>query len=148
MIKQFNHYVFTNFKYIPNITTVTTTLNEVWNLKAGICQDFAHLLIAMLKLANIPARYVSGYICPNKNGMRGDGASHAWVEAFLPNYGWVGIDPTNDCLAEDKHVRVAVGRDYNDICPVKGAFTGNSSHQTMNVSVSVSYISDESTINS
>jgi len=143
VIRQFNHYIFTNFKYAPNVTTVTTTLAEAWNLKAGICQDFAHLLIAMLKQANIPARYVSGYICPNKNGLIGDGASHAWVEAFLPNYGWVGIDPTNDCLAEDKHVRIAVGRNYNDICPVKGAYTGNSSVQDMNVSVSVSYVTEE-----
>ncbi len=145
VIRELNHYVFANFSYIPNITTVTTTLNEVWNLKAGICQDFSHLLIAMLRLANIPARYISGYICPNKNGMRGDGASHAWVEAFLPNYGWLGIDPTNDCFAEDKHVRLAIGRDYNDICPVKGSFTGNSSQPNMSVSVSVSHDATEPT---
>ena len=138
VILEFNTYVYNNFRYDTNATTVYTTLYEVWNLKAGVCQDFAHILISMLRLVNIPARYVSGYICPNNNGMRGDGASHAWVEAYLPNYGWLGVDPTNNCIAQEKHVRVAFGRNYNDVAPVKGVYKG-SALKAMSVVVSVSY---------
>ena len=71
--KKLNEYVFTNFNYIKGITSVETTLDEVWKLKAGVCQDFAHVLLEMIKIINMPARYVSGYICPNKTGMRGEG---------------------------------------------------------------------------
>jgi transglutaminase-like putative cysteine protease len=91
-------YVYNEFQYITGITSVETTLDEVWNLKAGVCQDFAHMLLVMLRMIGIPARYVSGYICPNKNGMRGEGATHAWVEAYIPYYGWLGLDPTNNCI--------------------------------------------------
>lgn len=79
-----NAFIFENFKYLPGITNVETTLDEAWKIKAGVCQDFAHLLTALLRISSIPARYISGYICPNKNGMRGEGATHAWVEAFIP----------------------------------------------------------------
>jgi transglutaminase-like putative cysteine protease len=84
MILQLNTYVFNNFKYIPAVTNIYTPLNEVWRIKVGVCQDFSHVLIKMLRVVNIPARYVSGYICPNNNGFRGDGASHAWLEAYFP----------------------------------------------------------------
>jgi len=142
IIQEFNSYIFNNFYYNPGATSVYTTLTQVWNMKAGVCQDFAHILIVMLRLINIPARYVSGYICPNKNGMRGDGASHAWVEAYLPYYGWLGVDPTNNCLVNEKHVRLAVGRDYNDISPVKGEFWG-CANQQLTVGVTVSYEESE-----
>jgi len=138
IILEFNNYVYTNFRYDVFATRVNSTVNEVWNMKAGVCQDFAHILIYMLQLTNIPARYVCGYICPNKDGLRGDGASHAWVEAYLPNYGWLGIDPTNNCLAQEKHVKLAVGRNYDDVAPVKGEYTGTAS-QTMEATVAVSY---------
>ncbi len=131
-------YVFSNFKYIKGITSVETTLEEVWKLKAGVCQDFAHILLVMLRLINVPARYVSGYICPNKNGMRGEGATHAWVEAYIPAYGWLGLDPTNNCITNDRHVRLAVGRNFSDCSPVKGTYKGTSNH-TLEVGVSVSY---------
>ena len=97
------------------ITNVETTLDEAWKLKAGVCQDFAHILLVMLRMLSIPARYVSGYICPNKNGMRGEGATHAWVEAYIPFYGWLGFDPTNNCFVNDLHVRLAVGRNFSVI---------------------------------
>ncbi|HEX8546149.1 MAG TPA: transglutaminase family protein [Cytophagaceae bacterium] len=142
VIKEFNSYIYHNFHYNTGVTSVFTTLAQVWNMKAGVCQDFAHILIVMLRLINIPARYVSGYICPNKNGMRGDGASHAWVEAYLPYYGWLGVDPTNNCLVNEKHVRLAVGRDYNDISPVKGEFWGTA-NQYLTVAVTVSYEESE-----
>jgi transglutaminase-like putative cysteine protease len=136
--QRLNEYVFENFLYIKGITNVETTLNEIWKLKAGVCQDFAHMLSAMLRIIRIPARYVSGYVCPNKNGMRGEGATHAWVEAFIPFHGWIGLDPTNNVLVNDLHVRLAVGRSFLDCSPVKGTYKGTSS-QVLEVGVSVSY---------
>lgn len=139
---QYCQYVYENFSYIPGITTVETTTDVIWQLKAGVCQDFAHILLVMLRSANIPARYVSGYICPHKNGMRGEGATHAWVEAFIPGYGWLGLDPTNNCIANETHVRLAVGRNFSDCSPVKGVYKGLPQHK-LEVSVSVSYEDDE-----
>jgi len=136
--KYLNSYIFNNFKYIQGITTVETTVDEIWELKSGVCQDFAHTLLVMLRYMGIPARYVSGYICPNKNGMRGEGATHAWVEAYLPDYGWLGLDPTNNCMVEDTHVRLAVGRNFVDCSPVKGTYKGNSKHK-LSVKVIVAY---------
>ena len=86
----------------------------------------------------IPSRYVSGYICPNKNGMRGEGATHAWVEFHLPEYGWVGIDPTNNAWVEGQHIKLAVGRDFADCTPVKGTFKGPA-YQSLSVFVSIGY---------
>jgi transglutaminase-like putative cysteine protease len=136
--RQFSEYIYQNFEYRKGITTVETTLDEIWKLKSGVCQDFAHMLLAMLRLINIPARYVSGYICPNKSGMRGEGATHAWVEAYIPFYGWLGVDPTNNCLVNETHVRLAVGKNFTDCSPVKGTYRGTSNH-TLDVTVSVSY---------
>lgn len=136
--RQLRTYVFEQFKYIKGVTSVETTLNEVWELKAGVCQDFAHILLVFLRQIRIPARYVSGYICPNRNGMRGEGATHAWIEAYIPFNGWVGMDPTNNCEAGDLHVRLAVGRNFSDCSPVKGTYKGTAGHQ-LEVGVSVSY---------
>jgi transglutaminase-like putative cysteine protease len=136
--QKLTEYVFTHFKYIKGITTVETTADEIWKLRAGVCQDFAHILLVMLRMIDIPSRYVSGYICPNKNGMRGEGATHAWVEAYIPFYGWLGLDPTNNCVVNDLHVRLAVGRSFNDCSPVKGTYKGTSDH-ILEVAVSVSY---------
>jgi transglutaminase-like putative cysteine protease len=147
--KHLNKYVFDNFAYQKGITTVETTLEEIWKLKSGVCQDFAHILLVMLRLINIPARYVSGYICPNKNGMRGEGATHAWVEAYLPYFGWMGLDPTNNCLVNERHVKLAVGKNFSDCSPVKGTYRGTSNH-TLEVAVTVAYedgkvVGDETT---
>jgi transglutaminase-like putative cysteine protease len=135
---QLRNYVYEQFKYIKGITSVESTLDEVWKLKAGVCQDFAHILLVLLHQIGIPARYVSGYICPNRNGMRGEGATHAWIEAYIPNNGWVGLDPTNNCVADDLHVRLAVGRSFSDCSPVKGTYKGTAG-QKLEVGVSVSY---------
>jgi len=135
---RFCDYVYRNFEYLPGVTTVETTIDEVLQLKAGVCQDFAHLLVLMLRLLNIPARYISGYICPNHNGMRGEGATHAWAEVYLPDYGWLGIDPTNNCVANETHVRLAVGRNFSDCSPVKGVYKGSWGHK-LEVKVSVEY---------
>lgn len=131
-------YVYKNFKYIQGVTTVETTLDEIWQLKAGVCQDFAHILLAMMRMIGIPARYVSGYVCPNRNGMRGEGATHAWVEAYIPFYGWLGFDPTNNCIANELHVRLAIGRSFLDCSPVKGTYKGTANHK-LEVGVSVAY---------
>jgi len=136
--KELNEYVYKNFKYIKGITNVETKLDEIWTLKAGVCQDFAHILLMMLRLLNIPARYVSGYVCPRDKHLRGEGAKHAWVEAYIPFYGWLGFDPTNNCVVNDLHVRLAVGRSFSDCSPVKGTYRGTSAH-TLEVGVSVSY---------
>jgi transglutaminase-like putative cysteine protease len=133
---RFCEYVYKNFNYIKGVTSVETTLDEIWKLKAGVCQDFAHILTEMLRMVNIPARYVSGYICTNKNGMRGEGATHAWAEAFIPDYGWLGLDPTNNIIANENHIRLAVGRNFMDCSPVKGVYKGASGHR-LEVSVIV-----------
>jgi transglutaminase-like putative cysteine protease len=136
--EKLNEYVYKEFRYIKGVTSVETTTDEIWKLKAGVCQDFAHILLVMLRMTGIPARYVSGYICPNRNGMRGEGATHAWVEAYIPAYGWLGVDPTNNCFVNDLHVRLAVGRNFSDCSPVKGTYKGTSNH-ILEVGVSVSY---------
>ena len=136
--QQLNQYVYENFQYIKGITNVETTPDEIWQLKAGVCQDFAHILLVMLRLLSIPARYVSGYVCPHDQQLRGEGATHAWVEAYIPFYGWLGLDPTNNCLVNDLHVRLAIGRNFRDCSPVKGTYKGTAL-QTLEVGVSVSH---------
>lgn len=136
--QKLNEYVYRDFQYIKGVTSIETTPDEIWKLKAGVCQDFAHILLVLLRTIGVPARYVSGYICPNRNGMRGEGATHAWVEAYIPAYGWLGFDPTNNCIVNDLHVRLAVGRNFSDCSPVKGTYKGTSNH-SLEVGVSVSY---------
>lgn len=129
-----SEYVYQNFTYQKGITSVETKTEEVWQLKAGVCQDFAHILLIFLRMFEIPSKYVSGYICPKDKEMRGEGATHAWVEAYVPNYGWLGLDPTNNCTVNDQHVRLATGRNFADCTPVKGTYKGSGEH---NLEVSV-----------
>jgi hypothetical protein len=137
-VEKSSEYVYKNYKYTKGITTIETTVDEILEHKSGVCQDFAHLLLQLLRSMNIPSRYVSGYICPNKNGMRGEGATHAWVEAWIPGYGWAGIDPTNNIWTTNNHIKLAVGRHFTDCTPIKGTFKGNS-RQDLHVFVSVGY---------
>jgi len=134
--KLFSSYVYDNFEYKKGITNIETKVDEIWNLKAGVCQDFAHILLVMLRIIGIPARYVSGYICPKNHELRGEGATHAWVEAYIPFYGWIGLDPTNNCIVSDRHVRLAIGRNFSDCTPVKGTYKGSSEH-VLEVSVTI-----------
>ncbi len=132
------HYIYERFKYIKGITDIETTVEQVLQQRAGVCQDFAHVMLQVLRTLSIPCRYVSGYICPNKNGMRGEGATHAWVEVYIPHYGWAGIDPTNNIWVSNKHIKLAVGRNYHDCAPLKGTFKGPAL-QKLSVYVSVGY---------
>lgn len=130
--------IFKQFKYIKGITNIETTVDEILSHKSGVCQDFAHLMLQLLRTLHIPCRYVSGYICPNKNGMRGEGATHAWVEAYIPGFGYAGIDPTNNIWVTNNHVKLAVGNHFNDCTPIKGTFKGPA-RQKLYVYVSVGY---------
>ncbi|RYF13546.1 MAG: transglutaminase family protein [Flavobacteriales bacterium] len=134
LVNTLSSYVYGLLTYQKGVTNVETDIDQIWELKAGVCQDFAHLLTEMLRLYNVPSRYVSGYICPAGNELRGIGATHAWVEAYIPDYGWMGIDPTNNCLVGDRHIRIAFGRNFNDCTPVKGTYKGSSAH-TLSVAV-------------
>jgi transglutaminase-like putative cysteine protease len=127
------------FAYAPNTTRVDSPIGEALASRRGVCQDFTHIMLALLRRLGLPCRYVSGYIAPRALG-EDDGpttiATHAWVEVLLPGLGWMGIDPTNDIEAGLRHVRVAVGRDYADVTPTRGVYKGGaaSSHE-VNVEV-------------
>ena len=141
-LKHLNSFIFTEFKYVPGATHVSTNVAEFIEKKEGVCQDFAHLLICLCRNAGIPARYVSGYIesshdtSADKTTLIGAAASHAWVEVFTPNYFWVGLDPTNNMLEGERHIQIGIGRDYRDVPPLRGVFKGPQ-RQTLSVAVSV-----------
>ena len=129
--------IFANFAYKPNLTNVHSMLLEVLAHSAGVCQDFSHLMIACCRSIGLPARYVSGYLYLGEHHeLRGTEATHAWVEVLTPDGTWVGVDPTNNILADDRYVKVHVGRDYSDVTPIKGVFVGYGTKQ-MDVSVAV-----------
>ncbi|RZK18661.1 MAG: transglutaminase family protein [Hymenobacter sp.] len=133
---ELSEYVHDNFQYQQGVTNIETPLEDIWRGRAGVCQDFTHLLIYLLRLVGLPARYVSGYVCPREEGVRGAGATHAWVEVYVPFYGWLGLDPTNNCIVNDGHVRMAIGRNFADCTPVKGTYKGTGAH-TLEVSVHI-----------
>jgi transglutaminase-like putative cysteine protease len=133
--------VFREFAYEPGATTAKTPSGDVLRGRRGVCQDFAHAMLAMCRSVRIPARYVSGYLYNGPSELlRGAQASHAWCEVFVPGSGWRGIDPTNDQLAGERYVRVAVGRDYGDVAPVQGSFRG-AAGQELTVEVDVQRVS-------
>ena len=115
------------FEYRPQSTRVDSPIDDALAARRGVCQDFAHILIALARQLGIPARYVSGYLFHDagSHDRSSADATHAWVEAFLPECGWVGFDPTNNLIAEDRHIRVAVGRDYADVPPTRGVYKGS-----------------------
>ena len=125
-LRQLNTRLFDAFEYAPKSTRVDSPIDEALAARRGVCQDFAHVMITLVRGLGIPCRYVSGYLF-HRGGAHErsvESASHAWVEAWLPEVGWVGFDPTNDTLAGDRHIRVAVGRDYSDVPPTRGVFKG------------------------
>jgi transglutaminase-like putative cysteine protease len=119
--------VHTRFEYSPKSTRVDSPIDDALSARRGVCQDFAHVMIALVRRLRIPCRYVSGYLFQQPGTARSvDGATHAWVEAWLPGLEWVGFDPTHNVIAGERHIRVAVGRDYADVPPTRGVFKGSS----------------------
>ena len=118
--------VYRSFSYVKKSTAVNSPIEDALKSRQGVCQDFAHIMITLVRNANIPCRYVSGYLYhSSENSDRSsDGATHAWVEAVLPGLGWVGFDPTNNIIVGERHIRTAVGRDYADVPPTMGTMKG------------------------
>jgi transglutaminase-like putative cysteine protease len=134
------HRIHAEFEFDPEATTVSTSVDEVLEQRRGVCQDFAHLMLACLRAHGLPARYVSGYLLtdppPGQPRLMGVDASHAWVAAFSPQHGWVEFDPTNDQLADQRYITLAWGADFADVVPLRGVIIG-SGEQSLRVSVSV-----------
>jgi transglutaminase-like putative cysteine protease len=126
VLRDLNGAIYKAFDYATKTTRVDSPIDEALRLRKGVCQDFAHIMIALVRQLHIPCRYVSGYLCLQGRGPERvtSSAMHAWVEVYLPGHGWVGFDPTNNTLADERHVRVAVGRDYADVAPTRGVFRG------------------------
>lgn len=125
-LTRLNSAIFETFDYESGVTQVHSPIDHALAEKRGVCQDFAHIMIAVARRWNIPARYVSGYLYhrPQTQDRSSADATHAWVECYLPSLGWVGFDPTNNVLTGDRHIRAAVGRDYADVPPTRGTFKG------------------------
>lgn len=130
--------IFHSFQYDPGFTTISTPLSVVFAQKRGVCQDFAHFALACLRSIGLAGRYVSGYIetfpPEGEEKLEGADATHAWFAVYLPNYGWVDFDPTNNVLPSDQHITLAVGRDFSDVTPLKGVVFGGGS-QVLDVAV-------------
>jgi transglutaminase-like putative cysteine protease len=125
ILRSINSGIYDAFDYKPDSTEVDSPIDIALQAREGVCQDFAHIMLALVRGLGIPARYVSGYLYYQRKTDRSTpDASHAWVEVLLPQYGWVGFDPTNNLMATDRHIRVAIGRDYTDVPPNKGVFKG------------------------
>jgi transglutaminase-like putative cysteine protease len=139
LMRRLNYALFHKFTYAPSHTRVDSPIDDALNARVGVCQDLTHIMIALARMIGIPCRYVSGYLSPSSESKdrSAQGATHAWAEAFLPTLGWVGFDPTNDVLAAERHVRVAVGRDYADVPPTRGVFRGEAGSE-LSVLVTVS----------
>jgi transglutaminase-like putative cysteine protease len=134
------HRIHAEFEFEPGATTVSTSVDEVLYQKRGVCQDFAHLMLACLRGVGLPARYVSGYLLtdppPGQPRLMGADASHAWVAAYAPGHGWVEFDPTNDQLADNRYITLTWGADFADVVPLRGVILGGG-EQRMGVEVSV-----------
>ena len=123
-VRRMGQHIFRRFAYRPKTTGINTRATDVLKLRMGVCQDFAHVHLGLCRSMGIPARYVSGYFFNNTRRPREIEASHAWIEAWVPGYGWASYDPTHDRVADERYVKVAVGRDYADIRPVAGTYRG------------------------
>ena len=125
--------IYSDFTYDPQATTVSTSVQEVFENKRGVCQDFAHLMLSCLRSLKLPARYVSGYILneppPGVEKLMGSDASHAWIESWSPEMGWTGFDPTNGKMANHEFMTLAWGRDYMDVTPLRGVVLGGGTHK-------------------
>jgi transglutaminase-like putative cysteine protease len=126
VLRDLNSAIYNAFDYVPQSTTVDSPIDEALGARKGVCQDYSNIMIALARSLRVPCRYVSGYLFHRVeyNDRSAQDATHAWVEALLPRLGWVGFDPTNNLLAGQRHIRVAVGRDYFDVPPTRGVFKG------------------------
>lgn len=119
------HYIHGEFRYDPTTTHVHTTMREALELRRGVCQDFAHVMLGLCRSLKIPARYISGYLYNGPaDQLKGAQASHAWVEVYIPGHGWRGLDPTNNQQVNEHYVKIGAGRDYADVPPLKGTYRG------------------------
>jgi transglutaminase-like putative cysteine protease len=127
LIVELNEAIYNTFAYVPNSTKVDSPIEDAIRARQGVCQDFAHIMIALVRRLKVPCRYVSGYMFhrdPDEHDRSLEGASHAWAEALIPGLGWVAFDPTNNLVGADRHIRVATGRDYADVPPTRGVYKG------------------------
>jgi transglutaminase-like putative cysteine protease len=149
-LDELNKTIYREFKYRSGSTDIETPLSQIWKKREGVCQDFAHVMISILRAARIPCRYVCGYIeseptvsvDPTRKRLVGSLATHAWVEVLVPGLAWVALDPTNNQWCGEQHVTVAVGRDFLDAAPVRGTFKGSAS-QKLKVHVSMQRIPEK-----
>jgi transglutaminase-like putative cysteine protease len=127
LVSGLNTAIYRAIAYVPKSTNVDSPVDDALKSRCGVCQDYAHIMIALVRRLGIPCRYVSGYLFhrAGEKVRSTEGATHAWVEVYLPAIGWVGFDPTNNILAGETHVRTAVGRDYADVPPTRGVFKGS-----------------------
>lgn len=127
LLRELNSDLYRGFSYVKQSTSVDSPIEDALLSRQGVCQDFAHIMITLVRNLRIPCRYVSGYL--HHDSVHEDrsaaGATHAWVEALLPGLGWVGFDPTNDLIASGRHIRTAIGRDYSDVPPTVGTMKGS-----------------------
>ena len=140
LLTEINESIYTLFAYVKNSTKVDSPIEEALQARQGVCQDFAHIMIALVRPLLIPCRYVSGYMFHRDDDDKDrslEGASHAWVEALVPGWGWVAFDPTNNLVGGDRHIRVAIGRDYADVPPTRGVYKGEAQSE-LSVAVTVS----------
>ena len=139
-VSELMNRIHADFEFEPGATTVSTSVDEVLYQRSGVCQDFAHLMLACLRGMGLPARYVSGYLLtdppPGMPRLMGVDASHAWVAAYSPQHGWVEFDPTNDQLADTRYITLTWGADFADVVPLRGVIFGGGDQQ-MDVEVSV-----------
>ena len=133
-VQRMCRHIYRSFTYKPMSTGVGTQATAALKLRSGVCQDFAHVSLGLCRSAGIPARYVSGYFIKSQRHPEEVEASHAWIEAFVPGYGWAAFDPTHDRPADERYIKVASGRDYADIRPVSGTYRGG---KTRSLSVEV-----------
>ncbi len=148
LVAELNQAIYDSFAYAKNSTNVDSPIDDALESRKGVCQDFAHIMIALVRPLRIPCRYVSGYMyhraetaeknqSPEKKDRSLEGASHAWIEALIPNLGWIAFDPTNNLIGVDRHIRVAIGRDYSDVPPTRGVHKGDA-QSSLSVAVTVS----------
>jgi transglutaminase-like putative cysteine protease len=139
LMRELNRQIFDAFEYVPSSTEVDSPIDDALKTRKGVCQDYAHVMIALGRMIGIPSRYVSGYLYHRMEDQDRSlqDATHAWVEVLLPDIGWLGFDPTNNLLAGERHIRTAIGRDYADVPPTRGVFKGDAK-SALSVAVQVS----------